>query len=325
MSYLISADIHLKPETEDVVFQALTRMSELAEEWGVLYLALLGDIYDIRYTVPIRIQNRFLDWVEAEQEKREVLILPGNHDQDDAAGRHALEVFRTLPDVQVMSEPVWNEHGLWLPYRRQPLELAAFVEHNPRPEGSNNIAWLHHGIVGALMNDHRVAGELDGIDPHVFEPFDVVFCGHWHRHQEVQNCVYVGSPWQTRADEAGQEKGFIHLDEEGWEFVPIHVGRRHHRVHVGDGGPIARGSVQSGDVVHVVLENQDDAARVVSEFASVGVEARVQPPKQEYGGSRLGLGEAGSEFEYAEAFAKEHAPDDLDQRMLLDLLKEIAS
>ena len=325
MNYLVTADLHLKPETADTVFAVLEEFSAQAQQRGVLTLILLGDVYDVRYTVPIELQNRFLDWVtEQEDLGLHVIILPGNHDQDDTSGRNALEVFARDARVWVMNEPAWNDAGLWLPFRKDPAELATFIQENPRPESSPNIAWLHHGIVGALMNDHVVAGEFDGLHPSVFSSFDTVFCGHWHRHQEIQNIVYVGSPWQTRADEAGQEKGFVWIDDEGWEFVPIRVGSRHHRVRVSPGGVLDVAGFAPGDKVKIVLDDEADAQRVATIAANSGVKAVIEPPKVEYGEDRLGLGEDSDAEEFARAYAREHGKD-LDQGRLLDIFKRIAS
>jgi len=322
VSYLLAADLHLKPETADIVFEVLDVYLQKAEEYNVQTLVLLGDVYDLRYTVPIALQNRVLDWVERARQSFELVILPGNHDQDDVAGRHALEVFRA--HAQIMTDPAWNEHGLWLPFRRNISEIIEVVQTQPRPDSSPNVAWLHHGIQGAMMNTNVVAGELDGIPPAVFSGFDTVFAGHWHRHQEVANVVYVGSPWQTRADEAGQEKGFIWIDDDGWEHVPIRVGRRHHRVQMTKGSPNPElAEASPGDRVHLTLDPELDPVEAVKQVkALTGAEVFVDPPKQSYGADRLGLGTSASAAETARAYALTHAGE-LDSAGLLEALAEV--
>lgn len=324
MSYLLTADLHLKPETAETVMEVLDVFLEQAMELQVQTGVLLGDIYDVRYTVPIALQNRFLDWMEQACDTfNEVLILPGNHDQDDLRGRHALEVFGEL--ARVMTDPVWNEHGLWLPYRRNHAELVEFIQTQPRPDACPNVAWLHHGVQGAIMNNHVVAGELDGLHPDVFDTFDTVFAGHWHRHQEVRNVVYVGSPWQTRADEAGQEKGFVWLDDDGWEHVPIRVGRRYHRVRMQPGVPTPElAEAAPGDRVHLVLEDGVDPVEATKQVQTMtGAEVFIDPPKETYGADRLGLGTAASAVETAHAYMHANAGD-LDVTTLAEVFKEVS-
>lgn len=318
MRYLIASDIHLKPESSETVGKVLSAITDLITERSVDDVVLLGDVYHVRYRVPIRLQNQLWDWLTDVTEMGvRVHILPGNHDQDDVSGRNALEVFQG-PDVDVYTEPTRNGHGLWLPYRKDVDELVALALEGP--EDFPAVAWLHHGIVGAMMNDHVVAGELDGINPDVFAAFDVVFAGHWHRHQEVGPVVYVGSPWQTRADEAGQAKGVVLFDEDGWEFVEIPGTPRHHRVRVLAGGSAPH--VATGDTVHVVLDDPDDSARVASEIREAGAIPHVAPPELTFNEARLGLRSSDSPLEAARAYARENAGD-LDVDGLLSTLESL--
>ena len=60
----------------------------------------------------------------------------------------------------------------------------------------------------------------EGFEVKSFEDFDMVFSGHFHKHQINKNISYIGSPYQTRYSERFDQKGFIELDTDNakWEF-----------------------------------------------------------------------------------------------------------
>ena len=283
----------------------LNEFTRHANEKNIDNMMIVGDIYDVRYAVPVVIQNALMDWVSAQT--CTVHIIPGNHDQESVQGRNALEVLGLAPHVNVYTEPTWTKHGCALPYRVNVQDLITFINENPCPKGCLNVAWLHHGVIGAKMNDHVIAGELDGIHPDALKSFDVVYAGHWHRHQEVpnSNVVYIGSPRQVHADEAGQEKGFLWMDYSGWEHVEIRVGKRHHRLRLTAGGTLDTSGIAPGDIVHATVEDEADTQRVAAALGLTGATVRLAPPEQAFREDRLGLGPGATALETARSYAVE--------------------
>jgi len=254
------SDLHMSPESEDTCFAVLDAVLAMQRETGHA-VGFLGDFWHTRYQLPVYLLNRVREKL---REFRNLYVLPGNHDQYDVNGRHALEVFDNLEGVDVLSHPAWDvATGCWLPYRKNADELVQWIKGHPRPDGYPDVAHLHHGIVGASMNNGMVAGEREGL--HVRDlPFARVYCGHWHRHQEVAQCVFVGSQWQTRGDEAGQVKGVVvagspadvlrmwkpgHLTDVMWRFQPLHLGPAHHKLVAFTQAELAQ--VKPGDRVRV--------------------------------------------------------------------------
>ena len=77
----------------------------------------------------------------------------------------------------------------------------------------------------------------DGLPQDVFAKFDKVLCGHYHKQQNVgSNITYLGSPWMTRADEAGQPKGFAEWDGKTLTRHNREYGRKFHKFEFG--GPM---------------------------------------------------------------------------------------
>lgn len=263
---LVTSDLHLKPETEDVVFAVLDAMEKHAEKATGAVVVLNGDIFDVRYHVPVHLLLRLHDalqrWVQ--ELGFRVRVNVGNHDQCSVDGRNVLEVLEGAGAV-VYSHPGWDDLGLWLPYRKDASALASFVLNNPRPATSPSRAFLHHGVIGAMMNDHRLAGPTDGLPPALFQNFDLVVCGHWHKHQQLGNIVYSGSPYQTKADEANQQKGFLDVHGSTWKFIPLNIGApRHFKCVFGAQGLLgAEGADLARDTLHVKIPagfSEDDVA-----------------------------------------------------------------
>lgn len=85
-------------------------------------------------------------------------------------------------------------------------------------EDKKNILITHLDIIGFTMSNGFSA--KTGFTKEHFKGFDLVISGHYHKHQQQGNIVYIGSPYQTNFGEANQKHGFITLDLEdaSWEY-----------------------------------------------------------------------------------------------------------
>jgi DNA repair exonuclease SbcCD nuclease subunit len=183
-----------------------------------------------------------------------------------------------------------------------------------------NVLWMHHGIQGCLMNDQRV--DSDGLPISMFAGFDRVFCGHYHRYQTLGNLTYVGSPYQTRADESGQTKGFGLWDGKEFKFVEAVWGPRYHRYRVEEAGLALPEGARVEDCLRIQTAPDVDTARLAAWLTEQGhrnftitpeapkVEARLQVP-----------GHAGLQ-EYAEEYVDQFSGG-LNGGRLMAVFKEI--
>jgi DNA repair exonuclease SbcCD nuclease subunit len=308
------SDLHLKPESASTCFAVLDAICEFAVANGEKTVAFLGDWWHVRYSVPVELLNA----VDAELERwlasgiEEVILLPGNHDQVDVGGQNALQVL-ARPGVVVHSSPAEDAHGLWLPYRRDPAVLGELAMSSKAKR-----CFVHHGLIGAQMNTGVTAGAADGIAPVAFQNFQTAFFGHWHRHQQIGNCVYVGSPWQTKMDEAGQPKGLIQLNEETgeWRHVPFSVGSQFIRA----ANRTEAFRARPGDTVRLP---SDTPQELIQELLGSGVEVRVDPPPFVPTQSRLGLDKNTSMRAYAAKYV-EAQHGDLDREVLMQIFDEVS-
>lgn len=325
---LLFSDLHLREESADVCFTVLREIRKEAVDRGISTIGFLGDFWHIRYAVPVRLLNRVLaEFSEYGNAGLRVILLPGNHDQIDVAGENALDVFGALPWVRVYSSPEIDDYGVWIPYRHDRGEVVAALERGLAADAG--VAFHHGPIRGALMN--HLVENLDGIEVDAFRGFRKVLLGHYHQRQALGpegRCQYVGSPWQTRADEAGQAKGYAIWDGRVLEYVDRVWGPRFHTLPLTRGtlnaGMLATLGVREGDTVRVRVPSEADVEPLSAALAAQGVKPLVEPQSTEGPAPRLGLAFGASYAEYARAYVNAECKG-LDADALMRVFQELTA
>jgi len=322
---IVFSDLHLREDSENIVFnEVLPGILEAALMDPDKRVAFLGDWWHIRYTVSVRLFNRVRD--ELNEWCRlgvKVFLLPGNHDQVDYEGRNALEALGDLDGVEVFTNPCVNEWGLWIPYRVRNEDikdaLSLWDSMNAQP-----IVWMHHGVNGSLMNDHK--RNTEGVPTDTFRSFHKVFCGHYHKRQELGNVTYIGSPWQTKADEAGQPKGYGIWDANTMtmKFVDTQWGPRFHTIELQPGEKLDLSGVRPNDEVRVTTAPGVDASKIGKQLLKAGV-AHVVTPQVEAEEARLDVDANASMKEYAQAYVNQIAPEGLNKERLMSAFEELTA
>jgi DNA repair exonuclease SbcCD nuclease subunit len=328
---IVFSDLHLREETEAVVFgQVLPALAAAAVADKVVdghrWLACLGDLWHIRYRVPVVLLNRLILWAEAlGVQGVNLLILSGNHDQVNPQGEHALEALRRLSNVRVFDQPTWDARGLWVPYRKDQSDVQAALA-TPMPSRTlPAILWIHHGIRGAWRNDRQQ--DTDGLDANDLQQrgFRRVFAGHYHKPQDLGLVSYVGSPYEVHSDEQGQLKRYGIWDQEAQEmtWVPVAWGVRHHKFVLQAGAALDLSQARPGDVVNLVapVGTQEEAAQLGQQLLERGVRA-VVTMQDAAKTDRLAVSAGASLREYGQEYVAKFAGD-LDPARLLKLFDEI--
>lgn len=340
---IIFSDVHLDEDSAEVVLgrvlpgifkAAIERKNDLRS--GTNDVAMTGDFWHLRYRVDVRLQNavrdEFLRWVAA---GIRLYILPGNHDQVDVHGRHAMEVFDGLGGMygghgggcKVFHEPTWTTHGLWVPYRKRNEQLLqALATPPPGPRDYPPVVFGHFGVLGAYMNDH--IQDEDGLPIGAFHQFNFkrVVLGHYHKRQSFRDgellAWYVGSPWQVSANEAGQAKGYAIWDREKLTWVDTEWGPRFHRFELGKGEKLDLSGIKAGDEVRVAVASGVDPEKIGKQLAALGVKHAVTPAVEALQ-ARLEVGANASVKQYAGAYvAAQETP--LDRGRLMQVFEEIS-
>jgi len=329
---IVFSDVHLREETADVVLgEVLPGLRQAClqhgrDPGGYCEAVCLGDFFHIRYKIDARIQNLVADefraWSEAGIHTR---ILPGNHDQYDVNGRNALELFNEIHHVDVYTQPTVDGDGVWIPYRRNPEDILRALQTLPRNVNLQGklVLWMHHGVRGAWANDN--IQNRDGLEPEKFEGFHIVLCGHYHKRQTVGRVHYVGSPYQTRADESGQAKGYCSFDGETLRYFDAIWGPRFHRLEVRAGETLDLSGVAPRDEVRVRTVGPG-AERLAEELgkqlAGSGIERHTVTPEVEPPEARLDVQANATMDDYVRAYVAQFGGE-LDPNRLVATFKEL--
>jgi DNA repair exonuclease SbcCD nuclease subunit len=284
------------------------------KEYHDTELVCLGDFWHVRYRIPVALQNRVHDWLwRLGALGITFRLLPGNHDQIDTQGENALQVFDGLRGVTVYTNPSWDKDGFWIPYRQDPQAIEAALDGKRVPEYPK-VLFMHHGVRGALMNNGKQ--DTEGLPIGLFSEFERIFCGHYHKRQYYgKSLCYVGSPYQTKADETGQDKGFTVWKRENnvLEHVTKRWGKRYHNLMVSEyqKGSIALpdGVDLSRDEVRVVTKVGVDAEKVGKALAKMGLASHVVTPEAEPMDTRLDVGVNATLLQFAKAYVVQKAEE----------------
>lgn len=230
--WVVFSDLHVHPRSLDTCLQVLREVHRQAEARGAGVL-FLGDFWDERGALPVATLNSVLR--ELQTWRAPTLMLVGNHDQVDLGGEtHALTPLQLAfaNRLHVFSAPALWRGALWLPYRRDAGQVRAAIEAGVHAaaaasggcdgSGSSGLrAVFAHADVQTAKFNHLTQAR-DGLPPDVFPSGLPVYSGHYHLPQRVPgtDIVYIGSPYEVTAAEAGEAKRLLVLDaEQGWAVV----------------------------------------------------------------------------------------------------------
>lgn len=293
---ILTGDLHLREESAGVIFdEVLPGIYQIAQDRQERHIVILGDVWHVRYQVPVLLLNRLADtfriWTYG---GFDVVLLAGNHDQVDVHGHNALEVLTEIDGVEVITEPCWMNGFVWVPYRKDPLDLIRILGELSAVTPASPIlhAFMHAGVTGAMQNDSVYDSE--GVPLEALASWSSVVCGHYHKPQDIGNVRYLGSPWQTRADEAGQEKGvWIAPDDseafclESMEFLPQRWGPRYHNIVLDQDAQLDVSGIDKRDIVRVKTAEGVDPVAAGKILVQAGIEHHTVTPTVEAPQERL--------------------------------------
>jgi DNA repair exonuclease SbcCD nuclease subunit len=164
-----------------------------------------------------------------------------------------------------------------------------------------------------------------GLPVGIFKGWQRVLLGHYHKRQEWLNGAmgYIGSPWQTRADEWGQPKGYAILDTDtnALTFVDCVWGPRFHRFDATVPIPSeAWGQVAPGDHLKVMVQNEEAALQTrkfLAEHLPPSVRVAVEAKEQLEVQPRFAFKKGTTLTEYAHHYVQDKKPKQLDPKSLM--------
>jgi DNA repair exonuclease SbcCD nuclease subunit len=204
-------------------------MTVAVKEQAVDHVFLLGDVFESRTRLDVDVVSYAVKEMAAlaGTVPQQVWILRGNHDLHAKIGDvHSLEVFRDIPKVTVIDNPLacLPLEGCRIaafPYMADVDQLKAEMEKLIEVD----LVLLHQSIREGTIGPYNmtIAAELSLKDL----PLDRckwVLAGDYHCRQFFGpggRVHYIGSPLQLKADEVGEEKGFTILDTDDWGCTTV--------------------------------------------------------------------------------------------------------
>ncbi len=224
------ADVHLGATNKHAhaMWGLKTTRNYLAEA-GIDTCFILGDLFHDRESLSLDVLcDAYNFFLECKQKyNQNWLAFPGNHDMflkhswDITSIRplgSVLNVIETIKIADIDGRRFWI-----LPFiYTESAYLAALEQIHDRYE-QGDVLLTHVGTTGAVKNVCFLLTHWNVIS-FAASPFDHVFAGHFHLHQQVgRNLWYPGSLVPLKFDEGDSPHGLIVFDTEtsGQEFVDL--------------------------------------------------------------------------------------------------------
>jgi DNA repair exonuclease SbcCD nuclease subunit len=191
------------------------------KEHNILDIIQLGDVFDRRKFVNFNSLKQSKDYFfNTLNNEYSSWLLTGNH---DTYFKNTNEV--NSPDlllgeyhnINLVNEPLEVEFDgagiLLMPWISQDNAQRCF---NALKSSKSQIVMGHFEIEGFEM--HKGAYCDEGINPQIFDKFDMVISGHFHTRSFRGNITYTGTPYEMTWSDYGDPKGFHILDTETREL-----------------------------------------------------------------------------------------------------------
>jgi DNA repair exonuclease SbcCD nuclease subunit len=224
LPYSYAAEDGITDRIRDIILFFKRLRTELLPADAVL---VLGDIFDRRRldAVTIKVGTRLFSDLAS---RKKVIVLPGNHDTEDAAGKHNTAQYLEDKGCHVLRHgETFEIDGVTFhafPY----LATKAFIDMvkaSPLADGAN-VALIHQAVKGARQGGLPFPSQIPA---DIFDRFDLTIGGHVHHRQRVGKVSFVGSTWNIDFREANEVSGY-HLFTPGsleLEFVSSAMPRFH--------------------------------------------------------------------------------------------------
>lgn len=183
-------------------------------------LFILGDVFDNRQSIDTLVSDTIQDIIHDISKLLPVHILCGNHDMYKRVDNdvNSLRVLSYFENVHVYTKPTILSNNevkiLLLPYSED-----YDVELETINKSKCDYLFAHADIMGMkLDNGMDVKKGLNLSKSNL----KMVLSGHIHKRQLKNKVVYIGSPYQTKRSDMGDEKGvyLFNANANSLEFFP---------------------------------------------------------------------------------------------------------
>lgn len=198
----------------------------------------LGDVFDRRKYINFNILKNCREYFfdRLEENGINVWMLAGNHDTyfkntNDVNSPDLL--LRDYNNITVIDSPqrIELDHTSilmmpWICADNYGVCMDAIKE------STDPVLFGHLELAGFVM--HRGQSSDDGMDPKIFDKFDLVCSGHFHHRSQGKNIVYLGNPYEMTWNDYDDPRGFHIFDTKTLELTFIENTNRMFIRHVYD-------------------------------------------------------------------------------------------
>lgn len=212
---LITADWHVDQGIyTDIAIDYISYLRAYCKKENINTIIIAGDIFE----KASRIKNDafvplFFEFMKMKQEGYILYFLLGNHDIYNIDNDSIVETFSAFGKVIKEIQEIEIE-GV-------SFTFLAYMKNISMMPTSGEILITHLPIADFSFDNKYHANEKNAFKQELFENYEIVFSGHFHRQQQKNNIVYIGSPYQLNFGEMNQEKGFIVFDTSTKEWNRI--------------------------------------------------------------------------------------------------------
>ena len=184
----------------------------------------LGDVWDNRSSINIKVMNAVYDLFENYLKKFNIYVLVGNHDCyfNSTVEVNSLKFLNKFSNVQLIEKMTKiNLNGkeiVMVPWIIDNIEFIRDFRKMPC-----DVCFGHFNIEGFHFNKYKKSE--DGFQCKIFGNCKKVFTGHFHirNSQKIDNTeiIYIGSPYQLTRNDIDESRGFtiLNLENLNYEYV----------------------------------------------------------------------------------------------------------
>jgi DNA repair exonuclease SbcCD nuclease subunit len=214
MNILLTGDFHVKKGINtNIILDYLDYLKAYCKENAIFDIIIMGDIFD----KSSNIKNEafvplFMKFYDMKKDGIDFTFILGNHDIYSVNNDSIVETFKPIGRVIKEAEYLGGPQDFsYLPYTKKEDDIVP----------QDGYLFTHIPIADFSFDNAYHATEKHAFKRDLFSDFNLVFTGHFHRHQSKDNIVYVGSPTQLNFGEMGQKKGFVVFNDTNgsWKFV----------------------------------------------------------------------------------------------------------
>jgi len=192
------------------------------EEQGIKTVIHLGDIFDrrkyINFNTLKSCKEYFFD--KAKELEIDIHLIPGNH---DTYFKNTNEInspnllLREYDNIKLYEQPSEVIFG-WQKILFMPWICSDNYQQSrtAMEETDATVCFGHFELAGFQM--YKGVKNEHGMDPSIFNNFDLVCSGHFHHRDRNGNIYYLGNPYEITWSDYDDPRGFHILDSESLEF-----------------------------------------------------------------------------------------------------------